>query len=112
MQTQIDKSNALSAAQVVHQLAIAVIKLAGNLLESESDSADKIPLADLSSLEPFAGLFKNMKRNKMPKFDAANVAFAMLKSVNQCFLSSALRTQHSKINYLTLESFASSDAYE
>lgn len=81
MQTQIAQSNALSAAQAVNQLATAVIKIARNQLESESDSADKFSFADLLSLEPFAPLFRSMKKTNMPKFDAADSALATLKSV-------------------------------
>jgi len=66
---------------VVNQLATAVIKLTINPLESESDSVDRFPLSDLLSLEPFAAQIKNMKKNNMPKFDAADSAFATLKSV-------------------------------
>lgn len=79
--TQIDQSNALSAVQAVNQLATAVIKLASNQLESESDSVDKFSFADLLSLEPFAPLFRSMKKTNMPKFDAADSALATLKSV-------------------------------
>ncbi|ONK75686.1 uncharacterized protein A4U43_C03F19480 [Asparagus officinalis] len=78
---QIDESNALSAAQTVNLLSNAVIKLASNQLESESDSVDGFPFADLLSLEPFAALFKNMKKTNVIKFDAADSALATLKSI-------------------------------
>ncbi|XP_008795143.1 uncharacterized protein LOC103710976 isoform X2 [Phoenix dactylifera] len=81
VKTQIDQSNAQSAAQVANQLATAVIKLAGVQLKSEPDSFDEFPLADFLSTEPFAALFKNMKKNNLPKFDAADSAFATLKGI-------------------------------
>ncbi|KAG1334651.1 Protein SERAC1 [Cocos nucifera] len=81
VKTQIDQSNAQSAAQVASQLATSVMILAGVQLKSEPDSFDDFPLADFLSIEPFAALFKNMKKNNLPKFDAADSAFATLKSI-------------------------------
>ncbi|CAD5186419.1 unnamed protein product [Musa acuminata subsp. malaccensis] len=79
--TQIDQSNAHSAAQVTNQLATAVVKLAGTQLDTESDSSDKNPFADFLTLEPFATLIKNLKKNNLPKSDVADSAFATLKGI-------------------------------
>ncbi|XVE94851.1 hypothetical protein REPUB_Repub02eG0045100 [Reevesia pubescens] len=76
--TQIDQSNILSAAQTANQLAVAVVNLAGNQL---AGSDDTFPLADLLSLEPFAGPFKNLKKDNPPKFDVADSALATLKGI-------------------------------
>ncbi|XVE70022.1 hypothetical protein DITRI_Ditri10aG0038300 [Diplodiscus trichospermus] len=78
VKTQIDQSNILSGAQTANQLAVAVVNLAGNQLAS---SADIFPLADLLSLEPFAGPFKNLKKDNPPKFDVADSALATLKGI-------------------------------
>ncbi|XVF36235.1 hypothetical protein REPUB_Repub19eG0040700 [Reevesia pubescens] len=76
--TQIDQSNILSAAQTANQLSLAVVNLAGNQL---AGSADIFPLEDLLSLEPFAGPFKNLKKDNPPKFDVADSALATLKGI-------------------------------
>ncbi|XWS25653.1 hypothetical protein CRYUN_Cryun27aG0086300 [Craigia yunnanensis] len=76
--TQIDQSNILSAAQTANQLAVAVVNLAGNQL---AGSVDTFALADLLSLEPFAGPFKNLKKDNPPKFDVADSALATLKGI-------------------------------
>eukprot|EP00268_Persea_americana_P060033 TRINITY_DN7434_c0_g1_i2.p1 TRINITY_DN7434_c0_g1~~TRINITY_DN7434_c0_g1_i2.p1 ORF type:complete len:1073 (-),score=246.02 TRINITY_DN7434_c0_g1_i2:302-3520(-) len=78
--TQIDQSNAL-ASQVANQLASAVVNLAGNQLGTTTDSIDSFPLADFLSLEPFNQLFKNMNKDSLPKFDAADSALATLKGI-------------------------------
>ncbi|WOL09441.1 hypothetical protein Cni_G18194 [Canna indica] len=78
--TQIDQSNAHSAAQVANQLATAVVKLAGTL-DSEPNSSNNDPYADFLSLEPFSVVVKNMKKSSFPKFDAADSAFATLKGI-------------------------------
>ncbi|GKV04677.1 hypothetical protein SLEP1_g16802 [Rubroshorea leprosula] len=79
IKTQIDQSNILSATQTANQLAGAVVNLAGNQLGTATDSVDTFPLAELLSLEPFAGPFKNLKKDSPPKFDAADSALATLK---------------------------------
>ncbi|KAJ8480054.1 hypothetical protein OPV22_023781 [Ensete ventricosum] len=79
--TQIDQSNAHSAAQVTNHLATAVVKLAGIQLDTESDSADENPFADFLTLEPFATLIKNLKKNNLPKSDVADSAVATLKGI-------------------------------
>lgn len=81
VKTKIDQSNILSAAQIVNQLAGAVINLAGNQLGTATDSVDTFPLADLLSLEPFAVQLKNLKKDSVPKFDAADSAMATLKGI-------------------------------
>ncbi|KAE8653978.1 hypothetical protein F3Y22_tig00117056pilonHSYRG00609 [Hibiscus syriacus] len=75
---KIDQSNILSAGQTVNQLAVAVVNLAGNQL---TGSVDTFPLADLLSLEPFTGPFKNLKKDNPPKFDVADSALATLKGI-------------------------------
>lgn len=81
MQTQIDQSNILAATQIANQLADAVVNLAGSQLGTETDTDDIIPLADLLSLEPFVGPFKNLKKDNLPKNNAADSALATLKGI-------------------------------
>ncbi|KAK8649004.1 hypothetical protein V6N13_129742 [Hibiscus sabdariffa] len=78
VKTQIDQSNILSAGQTANQLAVAVVNLAGNQL---TGSVDTFSLADLLSLEPFCGPFKNLKKDNPPKFDVADSALATLKGI-------------------------------
>jgi hypothetical protein len=44
-------------------------------------SVDTFPLADLFSLEPFTGPLKNLKKDSIVKFDAADSALATLKGI-------------------------------
>lgn len=81
MQTQIDQSNILSAAQAVNQLADAVVNLAGNQLGTATDSVDAFPLADLIFMEPLVGPSKNLKKDSVPKIDVADSAVATLKGI-------------------------------
>lgn len=81
LQTQIDQSNALSAAQVTTQLAVAVVKLAKKQFKFEPDSVDTSPLADFLSMEPFNTQSKSLNKNTYSKFDAADSASAMLKGI-------------------------------
>ncbi|GER36963.1 alpha/beta-Hydrolases superfamily protein [Striga asiatica] len=81
VKTQIDLSNVVSATQTANQLATAVVNLAGAQLGTAIDSADAFPLADLLSLEPFVGLFKNLKKDKTLKITAADSANATLKGI-------------------------------
>ncbi|XP_021666471.2 uncharacterized protein LOC110654698 isoform X1 [Hevea brasiliensis] len=83
VKTQIDQSNILFATQTVNQLAGAVVNLAGNQVRASTDSVDTFPLADLLSLEPFAGPFQNFKKdaNAMSKFNVADSALATLKGI-------------------------------
>lgn len=81
MQTQIDQSNILSATQTVNQLAGAVVNLAAIQLGTTIGSEDTFPLADLLSSEPFVGQLKNLKKDSVPKFDAADSAMATLKGI-------------------------------
>ncbi|KAJ7958132.1 alpha/beta-Hydrolases superfamily protein [Quillaja saponaria] len=81
VKTQIDQSNIVSAAQVANQLATAVVNLAGKQLGMAADTVDTLPLADFLSLEPFAGPFKNLKKDSLPKFVAADSALATLKGI-------------------------------
>ncbi|KAJ0975964.1 hypothetical protein J5N97_017929 [Dioscorea zingiberensis] len=81
VKTQIDQSNALSAAQVTNQLALAAVKLAKKQFEYDPDSVDTSPLADFLSLEPFHAQSKNLTKNGYSKFDAADSASAMLKGI-------------------------------
>ncbi|KAL5982412.1 hypothetical protein ACLOJK_016483 [Asimina triloba] len=78
---QIDQSNALSASQTAKQLAIAVVNLAGKQLGTTVDSVDEFPLVDLFSLDPFADIFRNLKKDNLPKIDAADSASATLKGI-------------------------------
>lgn len=81
MQTQIDQSNIVSAAQAVNQLAGVVVNLAGDQLGTATDSVDAFPLADLLSMEPFVGPSKALKKDSVPKFDVADSALATLKGI-------------------------------
>ncbi|KAJ8772860.1 hypothetical protein K2173_028037 [Erythroxylum novogranatense] len=79
--TQIDQSKIVSATQAANQLASAVVNLAGKQLAATSDSVDTFALADFLSLEPFAGTSKNLKKDTMPKSNAADSALATLKAL-------------------------------
>ncbi|KAL2538089.1 alpha/beta-hydrolase superfamily protein [Forsythia ovata] len=81
VKTQIDQSNVLSATQTANQLASAVVNLAGTQLGTTPDIDYTFPLADLLSLEPFAGPFKFLKKDKAPKISAADSASATLKGI-------------------------------
>ncbi|KAI4336956.1 hypothetical protein L6164_015421 [Bauhinia variegata] len=81
VKTLINNSNVASAAQVANQLASAVVSLAAKQLGIASDSVDSFPLADLFSLEPFVGPFKNLKKGSPLKLDAADSALATLKGI-------------------------------
>lgn len=81
MQTQIDLSNVVSASQTANQLASAVVSLAGAQLGTATESVDTFPLSDLLSIEPFVGLFKNLKKDKAMKITAADSALATLKGI-------------------------------
>lgn len=71
----------MSATQIANQFATAVVNLAGKQLGVVTDGEDTFPLIGLLSLEPFAGPFKNLKKDKKPKIDAADSAFATLKGI-------------------------------
>lgn len=81
MQTQIDQANVVSATQIASQLSSAVVNLAVAQLGTATESADTFPLADLLSLEPFIGSFKNLKKDKAQKITAADSAQATLKGI-------------------------------
>ncbi|KAM7521034.1 hypothetical protein LguiB_019996 [Lonicera macranthoides] len=81
VKTQIDQANILSAAQTANQLAGAVVNLAVNQVGTASDNDDTFLLSDLLSLEPFAGSFKNLKKDNLPKITAADSALATLKGI-------------------------------
>ncbi|CAH9100448.1 unnamed protein product [Cuscuta epithymum] len=81
VKTQIDQANIVSATQIANQLAIAVVNLAGMQLGVDTETDDSFPLADLLSLEPFVGMFKNLKKEKVPKINAADSALATLKGI-------------------------------
>lgn len=81
MQTLINNANIASAAQVTNQLSSAVVTLAAKQLGIASNSGDASPLADFLSLEPLAGPFKNLRKDNLPKLDAADSATATLKGI-------------------------------
>ncbi|KAJ1436797.1 Armadillo-type fold [Sesbania bispinosa] len=81
VKTLINNANIASAAQVTNQLSTAVVNLAAKQLRIASNSGDASPLADFLSLEPLAGPFKNLKKDSLPKFGAADSALATLKGI-------------------------------
>ncbi|KAM1013248.1 hypothetical protein ACFX15_042480 [Malus domestica] len=81
VKTQIDQSNMLFAAQTSNQLLASVVNLAGNQLGTTTDSIDTFPLADLLSAEPFSGPFKTLRKDSLPKVNAADSAVATLKGI-------------------------------
>lgn len=81
LQTLINNSNISSAAQVANQLASAVVYLAVKQLGTDFDSEDAFPLAGFVSLEPLVGSFRNLKKDSLPKLDAADSALATLKGI-------------------------------
>ncbi|KAK7383111.1 hypothetical protein VNO78_28780 [Psophocarpus tetragonolobus] len=81
VKTLINNANIAYAAQVANQLSSAVVNLAAKQLGTASVSGDPSPLADFLSLEPLAGPFKNLKKDNLPKLDAADSALATLKGI-------------------------------
>ncbi|KAJ1396941.1 Armadillo-type fold [Sesbania bispinosa] len=81
VKTLINNANIASAAQVTNQLSTAAVNLAAKQLRIASNSGDASPLADFLSLEPLAGPFKNLKKDSLPKFGAADSALATLKGI-------------------------------
>ncbi|PHT51161.1 hypothetical protein CQW23_10908 [Capsicum baccatum] len=81
VKTQVDQANVVLATQIANQLAGAVVNLVGMQLGRVANADDTHPLADLLSLEPFAGPLKNLKKDKMPKINAADSAVATLKGI-------------------------------
>ncbi|XP_077224280.1 alpha/beta-Hydrolases superfamily protein isoform X2 [Tasmannia lanceolata] len=117
VKTQIDQSNVLLAAQIVNQLASAVVNLAGGQLETTTDYVDRFPLADLLSLKPFSELFKNFTKGSLPKFDAADSAMATLKGIKAlteiCAEDSTLQNKIADFGVLCLlRRFLLRDDYE
>ncbi|KVH98362.1 uncharacterized protein LOC112511095 isoform X1 [Cynara cardunculus var. scolymus] len=81
VKTQIDQANVVSGTQSVNQLASAVVNLAANQLGTESVNGDLYSLADFLSLEPLVGAYKNLKKDSLPKVNAADSALATLKGI-------------------------------
>ncbi|GJX77246.1 armadillo-like helical domain-containing protein [Tanacetum coccineum] len=81
VKTQIDQSNVVFGGQSVNQLGSAVVNLAVNQLGTDSVNGDLSSLADLLSLEPFIGPYKNLKKDSMPKINAVDSALATLKGI-------------------------------
>ncbi|KAJ8541071.1 hypothetical protein K7X08_001887 [Anisodus acutangulus] len=81
VKTQIDQANVVLAAQISNQLAGAVVNLVGIQLGRVANADDTHPLADLLSLEPFAGPLKNLKKDILPKINVADSAVATLKGI-------------------------------
>ncbi|KAF7817516.1 Protein SERAC1 isoform A [Senna tora] len=81
VKTLINNSNVSSAAQDASQLASAVVYLSFKQLGTAFDSEDAFPLADFLSLEPLVGQLKKLKKDSLPKFDAADSALATLKGI-------------------------------
>ncbi|XP_006354916.1 uncharacterized protein [Solanum tuberosum] len=81
VKTQVDQANVVLATQTANQLAGAVVNLVGTQLGRVANADDTHPLADLLSLEPFAGPLKNLKKDKLPKINAADSAVATLKGI-------------------------------
>ncbi|KAG9450954.1 hypothetical protein H6P81_010919 [Aristolochia fimbriata] len=81
VKTQIDQSYALSVSQTAHELAQAVVNLAASRFGPTTIYDVDHPLSDFLSLEPFSGILKNIKKDSIPKFDAADFAIATLKGI-------------------------------
>ncbi|XP_020231812.2 uncharacterized protein LOC109812293 isoform X2 [Cajanus cajan] len=81
VKTLINNANIANAAQVANQLSSAVVNLAAKQLGITSSTGDTNPLADFLSLGPLAGPFKNLKKDNLPKLDAADSAVATLKGI-------------------------------
>ncbi|KAK4797151.1 hypothetical protein SAY86_029477 [Trapa natans] len=81
VKTQVDQSNMQSAGQIANQLAGAVVSLAGRQSQTNTETTDTSPLADLLSLDPFVTTSKNQKKDGMPKIDAADSAIATLRGI-------------------------------
>ncbi|XP_042494170.1 uncharacterized protein LOC122073628 isoform X2 [Macadamia integrifolia] len=114
VKTHIDHS---TAAQIASQLVGAVVNRAGKQSGTATDSVDVFPLSDLLSLEPFAGPFKKMNKNGVPKFDAADSAVATLKGVKAlsevCYEDSVAQNKLADLGVLCLlRRFLLRDDYE
>ncbi|XP_075082289.1 uncharacterized protein LOC107779561 isoform X2 [Nicotiana tabacum] len=81
VKTQVDQANVVSATQIANQLAGAVVNLVGMQLGRVANADDTHPLADLLSLEPFAAALKSLKKDKLPKINAADSAVATLRGI-------------------------------
>ncbi|CAJ1972665.1 unnamed protein product [Sphenostylis stenocarpa] len=81
VKTLINNANIASAVQVANQLSTAVVILAAKKMGIASNSGDASAMADFLSLEPLAGPFKNLKKDNLPKLDAADSAMATLKGI-------------------------------
>ncbi|XP_047316374.1 uncharacterized protein LOC124920028 [Impatiens glandulifera] len=81
VKTQVDQANILYAQQVSKELANAVVNLAVHQLGTETENEDTFPLLNLLALEPFLGTFKNLKKESLPKIDAADSASAAFKGI-------------------------------
>ncbi|MQL71468.1 hypothetical protein Taro_003791 [Colocasia esculenta] len=117
VKTQIDQSNLLSAAHTASHLAGTVVNAVLRQWEADSDLSDRFPLSDFLSLEPFATVAKNLKKDKIPKVDAADSAFATLKGVKAltelCSDDSASQSKIVDFGVLTLlRRFLLQDDYE
>ncbi|CAI9115772.1 OLC1v1016766C1 [Oldenlandia corymbosa var. corymbosa] len=81
VKTQIDQANIVSGTQIASQLSSAVVNLAGKQIGTSVESEDAFPLLDLLSLDQFSVAFKNFKKDKNPKINAADAALATLKGL-------------------------------
>ncbi|KAH9612889.1 hypothetical protein KSS87_017558 [Heliosperma pusillum] len=81
VKTQIDQANIQSGILIAGQLANSVVNLAGKQLGFVYDFGDSFPLSDLLNLEPFAGPFKSLNKDQIPKCDATDSAVATLKGI-------------------------------
>ncbi|XP_023737898.1 uncharacterized protein LOC111885890 [Lactuca sativa] len=79
VKTQIDQANVVSGTQAADKLATAVVNLAVNQLRN--GKKDSSALEDLLSLEPFVKPFKNIKKDSIPKVNAADSTLATLKGI-------------------------------
>ncbi|KAI7736444.1 hypothetical protein M8C21_011839 [Ambrosia artemisiifolia] len=117
VKTQIDQSNVVSGNQSANQLANAVVNLALNQSGTESINGDLSPLADFLGLEPFIGIYRNLKKDNIPKVNAAESALATLKGIKALteICSDDLFCQNKIIDYgvvSLLRRFLLNDDYE
>ncbi|KVI06662.1 Armadillo-like helical [Cynara cardunculus var. scolymus] len=81
VKTQIDQANVISGTLAANQLASAVVSLAVNQLGTEFGNGDSSAFEDLLCVEPFVVPFKNLKKDGVPKVNAADSALATLKGI-------------------------------
>eukprot|EP01018_Ginkgo_biloba_P005951 Gb_35625 [translate_table: standard] len=70
-----------TAAQASTQLATIVVRMAETQVGAALDGSETLPMADLLMLDAFSEHVKAKRKDRLPKVDAADAAFATLKGI-------------------------------